>query len=170
MESNDQNPCFHCANSLHLHISVVCWWAYRFPFISHQYKSGKIPHFLSPLLIVDILTHCVAVIPFVLFFFLHRLLMRISDIDMIGEPTPITKEWCRTSRRYFAPVSLHQRTISGQRCQGNQGYRLGQGVQVLLVQTWEKLWRTLKWGGKQFGEMWGQAWIIVKGNLAAVMV
>ncbi|GFS34360.1 DHHC-type zinc finger family protein [Actinidia rufa] len=43
------------------------------------------------------------------------------------------------------------------------------GVQVLLVQTWGKLWRTLKWGGKQFGEMWGQAWIIVKGNLAAVM-
>ena len=68
MESNDQDPCLHCADSLHLHISMVCWWAYRFPFISHLYKSGKIPHFLSPLLIVDILTHCVAVIPFVLFF------------------------------------------------------------------------------------------------------
>ena len=43
MESNDQNSCINCVNSLHLRINVVCWWAYCFPLISNQHKSGERP-------------------------------------------------------------------------------------------------------------------------------
>lgn len=60
-----------------------------------------------------------------------RLLMKISDIDMIGELIRITKEWWKTSKKYFAPAFPPPRTISGQRCQGNPGYLLGQWVGVL---------------------------------------
>ncbi|KAE8670886.1 hypothetical protein F3Y22_tig00112044pilonHSYRG00055 [Hibiscus syriacus] len=37
LESDDQNPCLHCANKLHL-FSVVHWRSNRLPFVSNQYK------------------------------------------------------------------------------------------------------------------------------------
>ena len=49
LESNDQDPRLHYANSLHPHISGVCRWPNYVPFISNQYKSDYLWEFQIPI-------------------------------------------------------------------------------------------------------------------------
>ena len=99
LESNGQNPCLHCFNSLYFHINVVSWWPYCLPSVSHLHKSGKriILLFSGPFHgEFHSITESKS-----LFFTngapcLCRLLMRISDIAMIGGKIPFIKEWWRT--------------------------------------------------------------------------
>jgi hypothetical protein len=40
LESNDQNPCFHCTNNIQLLLYLVCWRTHCFSYISNQHKPG----------------------------------------------------------------------------------------------------------------------------------